>query len=210
MSLDYTSLQAWILSRAVRPELTTEVVNFIREAEAMIRRKVEAFELRSTLLEADRSSAGLYNLSGQVREVRAVFATDNAGESYPLERVGLAGIRQLRSDADVKHYCVEGQTIEFRGVPGTDAELELHTIGWPDPLATTSTNSLLTYHEDIYTFGALYFLRDYEEDLELAQAALDKFTRAAEDFNKLVRARSGGGSVLPWYNFGQFQIGRGR
>jgi hypothetical protein len=210
MSLDYTSLQSWVLARAVRPELTAEVPNFIRECEAMIRRKVEAFELRTTLTEADRSSEGLYNLSGQVREVRAVFATDNGGQSYPLERVGLAGIRQLRADADVKHFAVEGQTIEFRGVPATDAELELHVVGWPDPLATTSSNNLLTLHEDIYTFGTLYFLFDYSQDLELAAGALDKFTRAAEDFNKVARGRSGGGSVLPWYNFGQFQIGRGR
>jgi hypothetical protein len=210
MSLNYTTLQAWILSRAVRSELTTEVVNFIRECEAMIRRKVEAFELRVTLDESDRSSAGIYNLSGTVREVRAAYAEDASGNSYALENVGVAGIRQLRSDADVYHYALVGQTIEFRGVPATDAELELVVMGWPDPLTTTASNDLLTYHEDIYTFGALYFLRDYEEDYEAAAQALDKFTRASEDFNKLVRRRIGGGSVLPFYNFGQIPVSRGR
>ena len=89
MSLDYTTLQAWALERAVYPELTTEVVTFIRECEAMIRRKVDALELRVTLAEVDRSAAGLYNLSGRVREVRAAYAVNASGESYPLENVGV-------------------------------------------------------------------------------------------------------------------------
>lgn len=210
MSLNYTTLQAWILSRAVRPELTTEVVTFIRECEAMIRRKVDALELRDTLLEADRSSEGIYNLSGNVREVRAAYAEDASGNSYPLENVGVAGIRQLRADADVFHYAVVGQTIEFRGVPATDAEIELVFFGWPDALATTSTNDLLTSYEDIYTFGSLYFLREYEEDYEAADRALSQFTRAAEDLNKQIRRRNGGGSVLGFYNFGQLPVSRGR
>lgn len=210
MSLNYTTLQAWILARAVRPELTVEVVTFIRECEAMIRRKVDALELRVTLDESDRSSGGIYNLSGQVREVRAVFATDLGGQTYLLENVGIAGIRQLRSDADVHHYALVGQTIEFRGVPATDAELELVVLGWPDPLATTATNELLTNHEDLYTFGSLYQLYDWSQDLELAANALDRFTRAAEDLNKAVRRRIGGGSVLPFYNFGQIPVSRGR
>lgn len=210
MSLDYTSLQAWILARAVRPELTTEVVVFIRECEAMIRRKVEALELRVTLDESDRSSEGIYDLSGNVREVRAVFAADASGETYSLENVGLAGIRQLRSDADVFHYAIVGQTIEFRGVPATDAELELVTLGWPAALATTSTNDLLTYHEDLYTFGGLHFLYEHTQDVELSDRAFAKFTTAAEDLNKLTRRRNGGGSVKPTYNFGQIPVSRGR
>lgn len=210
MSLDYTTLQAWVLARAVRSELTTEVVAFIRECEAMIRRKVDALEVRVTLTDTDRSSAGLYNLSGQVREVRAAYATNLSGESYVLENVGVTGIRQLRSDADVMHYALAGQQIEFRGVPATGASIELVTIGWPAALASVSTNDLLTYYEDLYTFGTLARLYNYTQDLELEAAALNVFNTAAAELNKAVRRRVGGGSTLPFYNFGQIRIGRAR
>jgi hypothetical protein len=210
MSLNYTTLQAWILARAVRPELTTEVVTFIREAEAMIRREVEALEVRVTLLEADRSSGGIYNLSGNVREVRAAYAVDRGGQSYALNNAGVSGIRRLRDDADVYEYAIVGQTIEFRGVPGTDADLSLVVIGWPAPLATTATNALLDNNEDLYTYGALGALYEYSQDIELADRALAKFAKAAADLNKVTRRRIGGASVLPAYNFGQTRVGRGR
>jgi hypothetical protein len=210
MSLDYTSLQAWVLARSVHAELTTEVVTFIRECETLIRAKVEALELRTTLTETDRSAEGIYNLSGRVREVRAAYATSSAGDSYALENVGVAGIRQLLATSDVFHYAIVGQTIEFRGVPATDAEIELVIIGWPEALATTATNDLLTNYENLYTFGTLHYLYNYTQDLELAADAMNEFTATAELLNKLVRRRIGGGSVVPWYNFGQTRVSRGR
>lgn len=209
MSLNYTSLQSSVLAQAVHAELTTEVVEFIRRCEAMIRRELDAYEVRTTLDETDRSSAGLYNLSGQVLEVRAIYATDTAGETYPLENVGVRGIRSLPSDADVLHYAVSGQQVEFRGVPATDAELELVALGWPDPLATTATNSLLTNHEDIYLYGTLFHLYQYTQDFELAQTALDVFGDAIGKANRAHARLNGGGSVMPAYNFGHRRIGRG-
>lgn len=209
MSLNYTTLQSTVLDIADHAELTTEVVQFIRAAEAMIRRKVDAIETRTTLEEADRSSEGLYNLSGQVQEVRQVFAADSQGNTYALENVGLAGIRLVSASADVQFYGVSGQTIEFRGVPATDASLEIIYKGWPDPLATTATNTLLTNHEDIYIYATLFHLYQYTQDFELAQNALSTFIDAADDLNELTARLIGGGSVMPAYNFGHIRIGRG-
>lgn len=209
MSLDYTTLQSTVLADAVHAELTTEVVGFIRRAEALIRRKVHALELRTTLVEADRDTDGIYNLSGQVQSVRAIWAEGPSGDQYALENVGVAGIRQLAANAPVLHYAISAQQVEFRGVPGTDAELELIYRGWPDPLATTSTNELLTNHEDLYVCGTLHYLYRYTQDLELAQAELSAFLDAAEDLNKNTAKLTGGGSVQPAYNFGHVRIGRG-
>jgi hypothetical protein len=211
MSLDYTSLQAWLLDQAKRDDLATQCPGFIRQCESLIRTKVEALEIRTTLTDTDRASDGLYNLSGRVREVRAAYATTStSGESYPLENVGVSGIRQLRADADPLHYAIAGQQIEFRGVPATGAELELVVIGWPEALATTASNDLLTYHEDVYIYGSLHYLYQFSQDLELAASCLDTFSRVVDELNKATRRRIGGGSVLPWYNFGQIQVSRGR
>jgi hypothetical protein len=95
-------------------------------------------------------------------------------------------------------------------VPATGASLELLTFGFPAPLSTTASNELLTNYEDLYTFGSLYYLYQFSQDAELAVAALDVFTRAAEELNKLTRSRVGGASVLPFYNFGQISVSRRR
>lgn len=206
MSLTYTTLQSTVLEEAVHAELTTEVVGFIRKCEAMIRRKLFALELRTTLDETDRNSGGIYNLSGQVQEVRRVYTSDAVNGA---ENVGIAGIRALDATAPVLQYAVSGQTIELRGVPGTDAEIELIYKGWPDPLATTATNELLTNHEDIYVCGTLFYLYKHTQDLELAQSELSTFTDAVDALNKATARLTGGGSVMPAYNFGQIRVGRG-
>jgi len=209
LSLNYTTLQAFVLAQAVRPELTTEVVQFIRTCEAMIRRKVFALELRTSLAEVDRYLDGVYNLSGRVQEIRAIYAASDDGNTYALENVGLAGIRMLGANADVAHYAVSGQTVEFRGVPGTDAEFEIVYRGWPDALSSTPTNELLDNYEDLYIHGTLFELYSWSQDLELAQASLSTFTDAAAALNKANGRLVGGGSVLPAYNFGHVRTSRG-
>jgi len=174
----------------------------------MIRRSVRAHETRTTLDESDRSSGGLYILPDTIQEIRAVY-TDGPVDSYTLENVGLAGIRMLPSDADPQHYAVSGSTVEFRGVPGTDTEFEIVGMGWPDPLATTATNALLTNHEAVYLYGGLFHLYYFAQDLELAQNALSAFNDAVQTLNKLIGRKIGGGSILPAYNFGHISTSRG-
>jgi hypothetical protein len=115
----------------------------------------------------------------------------------------------LPSSADPQHYAVSGSSIEIRGIPGDDAELEVVGIGWPDPLETTATNTLLSNHEDLYVYGTLFHLYQFTQDLELAQAALSTFTDAVDTVNEQIGRRIGGGSVLPAYNFGHVRTGRG-
>lgn len=204
--MNYTELQARILAQSVHPELVTEVVDFIRDCESLIRRKVQALELRYTLDEGDRDTDGIYTLPRQIQTVRRIF-----GEDAPagLENVGLVGIRRLAATDPVLHYAVSGQTVEFRGVPGEDVEHELVYVGWPDPLETTAFNDLLTNHGDLYLYGGLFYLYQHEQELELAQASLSVFTDAANDINEAAARLKGGGSVLPAYNFGQVRTGRG-
>lgn len=207
MALNYTTLQSTVLAQAIHTELSAQCPQFVRMCEAMIKREVRAFEVRGTVGESQRSSLGLYNLSGQVQEVRAVYATGPAGNTYALENVGAEGIRMLPDSADVQHYCVSGQTIEFRGVPGTGASMPIVYFGWPDALEVTATNQLLTDFEDMYVYGTLFHVHNYVQELELAQAALSVFGDCVAKLNKLNGRRSGGASILPAYNFGHINTG---
>lgn len=208
MSLDYTTLQSTVLAQAKRPELTTEVVQFIRSCESMIRRKLQASEFRITLDESARVADGVYTLPSNIQDVRAIFGTVNSNR-VQLRNVGLSGINVLApTDASIE-YAISGHTVEFRGVPGTDSEFELVCFGWPDPLATTSTNTLLTQYEDLYVFGTLFFLYNHTQDLELAQSSLSVFEDVVKHVNKMASRIIGQPASPPAYNFGHMPIGQG-
>ena len=209
MSLNYTTLQSTVLAQAVHAELTAEVTQFIRMCEAMIRREVRAYEVRTTIGESSRVALGVYNLSGKVQAVRAIYKAAADGSTYALENVGLQGIRMIPATADVMYYAVSGQTIEFRGVPGTGVSMEAVHHGWPDPLDVTPTNDLLTNYEDMYVYGTLFHLYNFTQDLELAQSSLSVFLDCADKLNQANGALIGGGSIMPGYNFGHIRMGKG-
>lgn len=208
MSLDYTTLQALVLSQAKRADKAAQCPQFIRSCESMIRRKVQALEFRVTLTESDRISEGRYTLPSYVQEVRAIFGTINSNR-VKLRDVGLAGINALAPTDQSQEYAVSGHTVEFRGVPGTGSTFTVVCFGWPDPLATTSTNELLTNYEDLYVFGTLFFLYNDTQDLELAQASLSVFEDVVRHVNKMAQRLIGSPTTPPAYNFGQVPTGQG-
>jgi len=209
--MNYGQLKTAVLEHAHAPELTAEVAGFVRLAEGLIRRELRAYELAYTLDESDRVALGVYTLPATLLEVRAIYATDAAGETFALENVGVVGIRNALATSPVLSYAVRGDnTIEFRGVPATDAELEVLYLGHPVAFsADGDENDLLTNHEAIYLYGALHYLYTWTEDLELAGAARENCLDAIEKLNQQIGRKIGGGSVVPGYNLGLYNAGSG-
>jgi hypothetical protein len=210
VSLTYSTLQTAVLTISKRPTLTTEVVECIRRCEGRLRRELIAYELQATLAEVDRSSGGIYTAPAYCLQVQDIFTTDALSRSYPLENVGRVNIRGLVATAPVLHFAHYQSVIEFRGVPATDQEMTVNYFGHPAPLATTDTNALLDDHEGLYIAGALFELySDYTEDLELAQAQLDKFNHDIDELNKAIGRKLGGGVTAAAYNFGNVKMSGG-
>jgi len=209
-TLNYTTLQSTVLSQAKRPELTAEVVQFVRSCEAMIRRELQALEFRADILEANRVTVGegVYNLPAYTQEVRAIFGTLNSNR-IKLRDVGLNGINALAPTDSPQEYAVSGHTVEFRGVPGTGSAFEAVIFGYPDSLDTVATNEILDKYEDLYVYGTLFFLYNWTQDLELAQASLSIFTNAVKQVNKIAQRIIGNPTSPPAYNFGQVPTGPG-
>lgn len=199
--MNYGELKPAVVDGAHRSDLLTDAPDFIRECEGMIRRGLKyALPLSVTLDETDRVADGVYALPTQLHTVTAVYNEDTPGG---LEQVSRAQIRRLRDSVPVCQFCVLGDTIEFRGVPGTDFENELHYMGFPDALsADGDTNALLTSHETLYLSGSRFFLFKYTQDLELAQGELDTFTAALDALNEQLARKLGGATVAPAYHFG--------
>lgn len=205
--MNYASLKTRVLDYAGRPEMTDQVASFISLAEGMIRRDLRAAVYTVTLDEDDRDADGTYTLPTTLLEVRVLRVED--GTSWrTLEQKSLAEVRTIPSSRPVEWFAVNGDTIEFRGVPGTDAEIELTYFGHPAPLAADGDeNDLLTNHEALYVYGALFHLHQYNQDVELAQAALDTFSDALGKLNEAAGRKLGGASMRGAYWFGPVKRG---
>lgn len=198
--MTYEELQAAILSEAHRPDLAGETVQrFIRECEGMIRRELRFITLRVTLAEADRDSGGLYTLPDGFQEMRRVIGV---GET-PVEQVGLDAIRTYPASAPLLQYAMhDNTTVEFRGVPATDAEVPIVYLGHPPPLEDEDdTNDLLRLHESVYIRGGLFFLYQHTQDRELGEDALGIFNGVIEQLNERAGRTMGGATTAGAYNF---------
>lgn len=206
MALNYGTLKTQILADAHRPELTSKVADFVRQAEGLIFRRLRSAELvtRVDLTDADRVTAGegFYTLPANYLEERSLFLVGDNGDTR-LESVSLSELRNYRSSVPVRHYAVISKTeIEFRGVPSADETIELIYFARPAAFATDSDiNDVLTYHESIYIDAALSALYRYTQDLELSREHAGFAAEAIEDLNEQAGRLLGGARTAPYYDF---------
>lgn len=203
--MNFGQLKTQILAYAFRTGdtiVTAQCPSFVALAEGMLRRELTAMPLSIVLDETDRSSGGVYTLPSVATQVRAIYGTRNGGE-YALKQVSLEEIKRLDDTAPPLNFCVIGSTIEFRGVPATDEEFTLHYLGHPAALsADGDTNDVLTNHEALYVYGALFHLYQFTQDAELAQGAMDTFKQALERLNAQVTRKLAGARVAQSYHLG--------
>lgn len=201
--MNYGELKTAVVEGAHRSDLLADAPGFIRECEGMLRRTLKyAVPLTATLDEDDRVADGVYTLPSGLTLVRYVRVADGT-RKRTLEQKSFGEIATLPSNASVLWFAVDDTTIEFRGVPDTDAEIELKYMGAPAALSDDEdTNDLLTNHETIYLSGSRFFLYKHTQDVELAQGELDTFTAAVETLNEQQARKLGGASVRRVYSFG--------
>lgn len=209
--MTYAELRALVLSESHRADLVDEVPGFIRRAEAMIARECRATEMLKidSLLEADRASAGspIYNLPDDFLEDRTVVCDERL-----VNKVSRDQLLKTGETGNVLVYYMRGTStawqMEFRAVPGTDAEIELEYYARPAALADDAdTNRLLDAHEGVYLHAALFHLYKHSQDLELAQAELDTWTDAVAKLNEQAGRYLGGTQIARGMNLGHVRIG---
>jgi hypothetical protein len=202
--MTFAELKAQILAYAHRPDLTDEVAGFVSLAEGLIRRDLRAAVYSVTLDESDRVAEGVYTLPSTLTEVRSLRVADGTHDDT-LEQKSLAEIATIASTAPVQWYAVNGSTVEFRGVPDTDAEIALVYFGHPAALSADA--DVLALDEALYVYGGLFHLYQFTQDLELANAALETFQDALQKTNEAAGRKLGGATVRPAYYFGQIRRG---
>lgn len=200
--MNYGELKTAVAEYSHRPDLAARIPGFIRLAEGLMARELRSMEqvTRLTLAEADRVADGLYALPASVLEIRAVWH-DLAGRTIALEQISPSQIRRRNSSTRPTQYAVLASGIEIRGVPPVDAEFQVEYLSRFEMLQDDAdTNALLTAHEALYLYGALFHLYQFTQDLELASAAIDTFQGAVDRLNEQAGRKMGGASIAGAYN----------
>lgn len=194
----YGELKTFLATFGRRSDLTAEIPDYVTAAQSMIATRVRALELvtSATLDETDRTSGAVYALPSNWLGARQVFSAD--GE---LKAVSLAELRRYVITAPVFQYATYATSIEFRGSPPEDSEIELIYYARPAAFsADGDSNALLLAHPTLYIHAALHWLHLGTQDLELATAHKDLFESEAERVNELATRQIGSGSVAPRHN----------
>jgi hypothetical protein len=204
--MNYAELQQRVLDYAHRPDLVSQAASFVTLAEGLIRRDLQAATYRATLTDTDRApGSGTYTLPPALDVVRALYTSDAKDGAA---QVSLAELRRLSPSDPVLWFAVDAGTVELRGIPAVGATIDVAYFGHPLPLASpTDTNDLLTAHESLYVYGALFHLYQFTQDTELAQSALDTFSDALGKLNEAAGRKLGGARVAGAYHFGPIRRG---
>ena len=200
--MNRADLRTAIIEDTHRPDLNGLVDRFIRQGEGLIRRQVTAYPLSYVLTESDRAADGIYTLPSGVQIIRSLqWRGRNIRDG--LARVSIDSLNRLSAQADPQQYAqLSINTVDIRGVPPTDSEIDLLYFGMPEPLVNPEdTNQLLEDHETLYISAAKFHVYIHTQDRELAQDELQIFNGVAETLNEQTDRQFGGESITQTYDF---------
>jgi hypothetical protein len=198
--VNYGQLKTFIIARAHRPDKLSQAGDFIREAEGLIRVKLDAYPLSTTLTDANRSgpTSPRYTLPSGLRRITQVFSSDGIA----LVKSSRTALPPTNGAGSTRIYADYGTSIIVAGVPGAGTSLALEYMGVPSALTNdVDVNALLTDHETLYVEGALFFLRKDIEDDDQAQRHYDLFMAYMDGLNEQYGEKTGGAVTSGGYDF---------
>jgi len=194
----YTDLQTSIANFLARTDLTAQIPDFIKLAEARMSRELETRSQEKRATATLTANNEYISLPTDLREVREVKLNTS-----PLTVLQYKSPSQIDIDHSTTgtgkpvSYSIVGDEMKLRPVPDTSYTAEIVYIGDIEALSSSNlTNNILSRHPDAYLSGALVEAYTYLMDEQRAQIYDQKFSRAIEqvriDEN---RAQYGSGSL---------------
>lgn len=133
--------------------LATSIPDFIVMAEARMNRMIRAFDQEAR---SDASATGQYlALPTDCAGIRSIMVTGSP--NLPIDQMESGDMRRLYGTAVGKPqaYALSANQLQFAPVPDAPYPIEIVYYRRLPPLATNTTNWLLTSHPDCYLYGAL-------------------------------------------------------
>lgn len=194
--MNYTELQAAILSDSHRSDYTAHVARFIAQGEALIAVGLEGYFLEATIDEDDRVSGAVYTLPAKVTAMRTVLYDERA-----LIRSDETTVIDYSEDSSVHSYCMRDSTIVFAGLPPEDAEMSLFYFGLPEALSDAApTNALLTDCPQLYIEAAQVYLYKRARNFPASEGAMSTVQFLIKELNRKMKKKLGGAQSANPYN----------
>jgi hypothetical protein len=193
MSFDtYTNLQAEIVDYLARDDLNAKIPSFIALTEAKLNRElfVRQMELRETsAVDLASNEPEFVSLPSDFQSMRRIRLNGITGKPQ-LAYMSTAALDEYRASignvsAQPKYFTVFGDEMEFAPTPDLAYTLEMVYRGIIPPLASNSTNWLLTLAPDVYLYGALLEAMPYIKKDDRIQVWVAGFASAIDSLNKL-------------------------
>jgi len=153
----YSDLKTAIANFLARDDLTTQIPDFIRLAEARMSRELDTRSMEKRATATTVAGDGFISLPTDLREIRNVqLNTDPVKtlEYYTMQMLNTHYSGQ--GQGKPKGYSIVGVEIALKPIPDAAYTLEIVYGESLDALSDTNTNNtILTRHPDAYLYGSL-------------------------------------------------------
>jgi|SRR6056300_585930 hypothetical protein len=192
---NYSELKTSIANFLARDDLTSQIPDFIRLAEARMSRELDARSMEKRATATTVAGDGYISLPTDLREIRNVqLNTDPAKtlEYYTVQMINTDYAGQ--GQGKPKAYSIVGTEILLKPTPDAAYTLEIVYGENVQALSDEDTNNtILSRHPDAYLYGSLMNAYTYLMDETRASQYDQLFTRIMDEIIRdTEKARYGG------------------
>ena len=203
----YAELKTAVASWLDRSDLTDIIPDFIVLAEARHRRDFKIRRMETRVTANTIADTEYYSLPDAYVAMRNIKL--NSDPKTPLEYLTPEIMDRLQAGSKAgkpKAYSIKGNNIQIRPIPDGVYEIEIsyykHFTALSD---SNTTNDMLTYHPDLYLYGALVEAEPYlKNDARIATWAgfYDRAKKDVIDTNE--RDRHSGTAPITRIDYGAY------
>tara|TARA_R100001463_G_scaffold95374_2_gene149945 strand:+ start:86 stop:712 length:627 start_codon:yes stop_codon:yes gene_type:complete len=179
----YAELKTSIASWLDRSDLTDIIPDFIVLAETRHRRDFKIRRMETRVTANTIADTEYYSLPDNYVAMRNIQL--NTDTKTPLEYLTPEQMDRIRGGSSTgkpKAYSIMGDTFQLRPIPDGVYEIEMLYYKYFTALSdSNTTNDMLTYHPDLYLYGALVEAEPYLQNDKRIQVWQGFYDRAKAD-----------------------------
>jgi hypothetical protein len=179
----YAELQTSIASWLDRSDLTDIIPDFIALTESRHRRDFKIRRMETRVTANTIAGTEYYTLPENYVAMRNIKLNSDPKTSLEYLTPEIMDRLQAGSSTGMpKAYSIKGNDIQIRPLPDGVYEIEMLYYKYFTPLSdSNTTNDMLTYHPDLYLYGALVEAEPYLQNDKRLQTWASLYDRAKKD-----------------------------
>ena len=179
----YSELKTAVANWLDRSDLDDRIPEFIALAEARHRRDFKIRRMETRVTANTIADTEFYTLPDNYVAMRNIqLNTDTKTALEYLTPEQMDRVRGGSSTGKPKAYSIMGNTFQLRPIPDAIYEIEMLYYKYFTGLSdSNTTNDMLTYHPDLYLYGALVEAEPYLNNDKRIQTWAGFYDRAKQD-----------------------------